>query len=54
MVMGDWLQMRRKDQINNYAQDNGSQVSHCWKRELRIWKREKARMNSVEWNWILV
>lgn len=53
MAVGDWLHVRRNDQISKYTRDSGSQVSHSWRKELKIQKREKSR-RPMDWNCILV
>ena len=38
---GGWLHTMRTDKIRKYIKVNGHLISHCWKRELQIWKWRK-------------
>lgn len=42
--MGDWY--IQGGWLSKYVKDDRSEVSHCWKREVQIWK-EKYRMKPV-------
>lgn len=44
--MAVWLH-RGIDAIGKYIEDKGSQISHCQRRELQIWKGGKFRMNPL-------
>lgn len=35
---GRSITFREIEQINTHIEDNGNQVSHCWRRGLQVWK----------------
>lgn len=50
VAMAVWLR-RGIDAIGKYIEDKGSQISHCQRRELQIWKGGKFRMNPLVRDW---
>ena len=49
-----WAKMDRKwtDQISKHMEDNESQISHCWREELQIWKGGKLKWTLWRWTGI--
>ena len=51
-LLGRLVTCRGIEHINKYLQDTGSQASLCWRKELQIWKEDKA--GTVKWCQIVI
>lgn len=58
MWLGNWL-CTGIEQISSYTEDNVSQVSHCWRRELQkqtwgeeLQKRKAGKLEGTQGVWL--